>query len=125
MEIMNRYTILIADDDDRFRNSLAVALQPEGYNLIFAKDGLEAILKVTNNTVDIAVLDIKMPNVNGIEALIQIKKINPNIPVIMIGSESYERLKKLVLKLSAYAYFEKPFNLKKLLNTIKEVLKNE
>jgi len=100
--------ILICDDELGVRESLNLILE-DAYYLDFASTGNEAIEKVKSNTFDGLLLDIKMPEKDGLETLDEIRKISPDIKVIIVtGYQSVETASKAV-KLGAIDYITKPF----------------
>ena len=102
--------ILISDDDPSIRELLRLVLQGEGYNVIIASDGEEALEIVKKTPIDVAVLDIKMPRMNGIEVLKEIKTIDRGIEVIIItGFADFESLRKSMSEYGAFDYLLKPF----------------
>lgn len=100
--------ILICDDEEGVRESLNLILEDD-YNLEFACTGDEAIEKVKNAAYDGLLLDLKMPIKDGLETLEEIKKISPDLKVIIVtGYQSVETASKAV-KLGAMDYITKPF----------------
>ena len=76
-------TILLADDSKNIREYCRAALEEEGYRVVLARDGKDAVFAFRAQTPDLAILDICMPGVNGLEALERIKQIQPTVPVIL------------------------------------------
>ncbi len=102
--------ILISDDEPPIRELLKLVLQGEGYNVFIVSDGIEALEIVKKTPIDVAILDIKMPRLNGIEALKEIKTIDPSIEVIIItGFADFESLRKSMVEYGAFDYLLKPF----------------
>ena len=100
--------ILICDDEEGVRESLNLILEND-YNLDFASSGDQAIQKVSDNVYDGILLDIKMPVKDGLETLEEIRKIAPDVKVIIItGYQSVETASKAI-KLGAMDYITKPF----------------
>ena len=115
--------ILIVDDEKSARFFLAEALKDQEYNIDLAEDGYIGFEKSVKNKYDIILMDIKMPNMNGIEAIEAIKQVDPR-PVIIIISAflgAYE-IKK-AKKLGVFKCLYKPIKLKELLNTIQSAIK--
>jgi DNA-binding NtrC family response regulator len=106
--------ILIADDEDGIRFLLRELLTKEGYQVEESKDGEEAVAKVRQNDFDLAILDIKMPKLDGIEVLKQVKKSNPNLIVLMITAHGTQRIAINAIREGAYDYFSKPFDVDEL-----------
>ena len=114
--------ILVVDDEELIRNVIKEYLTIEGYNYLEASDGLEAIDMVRNNNIDLVILDIMMPNLDGMSACKEIKAIK-NIPVIMLSARSEEFDKLSGFNLGIDDYITKPFSPKELMARIKAVLK--
>lgn len=117
--------ILIVDDRLEEVGVLKDLFESKGYKVGMAKDGLEAIKKVRKNGFNIAIIDIKMPLINGVETLRKIKEIEPKLPVIMATGYSVEELIKEALKINAYTCLYKPFDLPEVLRIINEVRRGE
>jgi len=117
-------TILIVDDDMTHRNMLKTLLNKWGYTLSEADDGGTAIAMVEENPYDLILMDIKMIKVSGLVALVEIKKINPAIPIIIMTAFSSVDTAVQALKNGAYDYLTKPFDFEKLKITIKRSLEH-
>ncbi|HNY10995.1 MAG TPA: sigma-54 dependent transcriptional regulator, partial [Candidatus Wallbacteria bacterium] len=114
--------ILIVDDEKLLRWSLTTELKEMGFNVFsheLADDGLKT---VKENTIDVCILDIKLPDYSGIELLRKIKALQPDTYVIMITAFAEIETAIEALKLGAYDYLIKPFNLEKLKHLIKKAL---
>lgn len=103
------YTILIADDEAEIRNLLRLYLENEGYFVIEAKDGQQALDELKKNHVDLCILDIMMPGIDGFHVLQEIRKEN-NLPVLILSARDADSEKILGLNLGADDYLAKPFN---------------
>ncbi|MBO4863180.1 MAG: response regulator transcription factor [Eubacterium sp.] len=103
------YKILIADDEDEIRSLLGLYLENEGYNVIEAKDGAEAVLLLKEKKPDLAILDIMMPKMDGYQVLRKLRE-DSNIPVIILSAKDADSEKILGLNLGADDYLAKPFN---------------
>ena len=114
--------ILIADDEKLIRNVLKEYLLVENYHVFEANDGKEVLDIIRNNCIDLILLDIMMPNMDGFSALKEIKKEN-NIPVIVLSARKEEYDKLLGFDLGIDDYITKPFSPKEVMARIKEVLK--
>jgi len=95
-------------------------LQDEGYTTVLAQNGKECLEKVKNESPDLIVLDIRMPKMDGLEAIGNIIDINKNIPIII--NSAYSNYKDDFMSWAADAYVVKSYNLDELKTTIKEVL---
>lgn len=114
--------ILIADDEKLIRNVLKEYLLVENYHIFEANDGKEVLDIIRNNCIDLILLDIMMPNMDGFSALKEIKKEN-NIPVIVLSARKEEYDKLLGFDLGIDDYITKPFSPKEVMARIKAVLK--
>ncbi len=117
--------ILIVDDEESIRKVLATILEEEGYFVDTAKNGKEAIEKSEANFYNLALLDIRLPDMEGTELLTAMRKTTPKmIKVIMTGYPSLHNAVKAVNK-GADAYILKPFDIDDALRTIKEQLERQ
>ena len=111
--------ILVVDDEPDMCEMLSELLSDEGYKLETATNGKDAVKKVLGGSVDIVLLDIMMPGQDGIDTLRQIKDIRPKLPVVMITGFGTLSTDRNAMKLGAYDYIKKPFNI----DCIKEIIK--
>lgn len=103
------YQILIADDEKEIRELLRLYLENEKYQVIEARDGQEAFELLHQNKIDLCVLDIMMPKMDGYHLLRELRK-ESNIPVIILSAKDADSEKILGLNLGADDYIAKPFN---------------
>ena len=103
------YTILVADDEKEIRDLLRLYLEYEKYNVIKAKDGQQALDMLRSNKVDLCLLDIMMPNIDGYHVLQELRK-ESNMPVIILSAKDADSEKILGLILGEDDYISKPFN---------------
>lgn len=115
-------TILIVDDEVLIRNVIKEYLLNEGYKVLEAKDGFDALRVISNNKVDLIVLDIMMPKMDGFTCLSKIRKTK-NIPVIMLSARKEETDKLNSFDLGVDDYVTKPFSPKELVARVKAHLK--
>ena len=113
-------TILVVEDDKNQLLLYEQELSLEGYNIITAKDGLEAIKKVREQLPDLIIMDITMPKMNGIEAMGKILSEHKKIPVII--NTAYTSYKDDFMSWSADAYIIKSSDMKELKDKIKELI---
>ncbi len=114
--------ILVVDDEESIRDLLRLVLTGEGYSVVTANDGEEAIEYLEARRFDIVITDLVMPGVNGVEVLRAAKRIDPNYPVIVItGYPSVETVTELV-RLGAGDYLTKPFNIDVVRVTVAKLL---
>ena len=104
-----KYVILIADDEAEIRDLLRLYLENSGYDVLEAADGLEALEVLKKEHVDLAVLDVMMPRMNGLHVLKKIRETS-NIPVLVFSAKDADSDKILGLNLGADDYLTKPFN---------------
>jgi DNA-binding response OmpR family regulator len=103
------HTILIADDELEIRDLLRLYLEKEGYQVVEATDGLDALDKLNKLDIDLAVLDVMMPGLDGFRLLKKLRETN-NIPVMILSARIADSDKILGLDLGADDYLTKPFN---------------
>ena len=121
-EYRSGYRILIADDDVNVHQSLGTYFRREGYQLLSAYDGEEAIRHVRQSRPDMMLLDIMMPKMDGLVVCREIRKTS-NIPNIMLTAKGEEFDKLLGLELGADDYISKPFSPREVLARVKAVLR--
>ncbi len=114
--------ILIVDDDERVIQSIAGVLEDEGFQVVKAKSGEEAINVFQQEEPEVTLLDIWMPEMDGIEVLKRIKEIAPDCQVIMISGHATISTAMTSVKLGAFDFIEKPLSLDVLLQTIYRAL---
>ncbi|MBN1995194.1 MAG: response regulator transcription factor [Anaerolineae bacterium] len=114
--------ILIADDEARMRRFMQMNLELEGYRVIEASNGLEAINRVREDLPDLVLLDVMMPDLDGFETLHIIRETS-TVPVIMLTVRDEEEDKVKGLELGADDYVTKPFSPRELASRIKAVLR--
>ncbi|MCK5837186.1 MAG: sigma-54-dependent Fis family transcriptional regulator [Desulfobacula sp.] len=112
-------TILVIDDDDQLRISFCKLLKEENYAVISAASGEAGIEIVKENVLDLVILDMRLPGINGMETFKQIKKIDSKLPVIIITAYGTTQIAIEATKLGAYDYVLKPFDVVEMLNLIK------
>ncbi len=102
--------ILIVDDEPSIREALSGILIDEGFVPVNAETAEQAINILSVEEIDLVLLDIWMPGMDGVEALKQIKKIHPELPVIMISGHGTIETAVQATKIGAYDFFEKPLS---------------
>ena len=113
--------ILVVDDEAKIRAIIKEYAEFEGYTVVQAEDGMDAVEKVRSEDFDIIVMDIMMPRLDGYSACKEIKKIKP-IPVIMLSARGEEYDKLFGFEIGVDDYVVKPFSPKELMARIKAVL---
>lgn len=102
------YKILVADDETEIRDVLRLYLEKEGYEVVEAADGMEAVRLIKQEKIDLAILDIMMPGLDGYRVLRNVRE-ESNLPVLMLSAKSSDSDKILGLDLGADDYITKPF----------------
>ena len=110
--------ILVVDDEFEIVRLLHKFLSTKGYDVFTATSGAEAVEIVKKERPQIVLLDIIMPRMNGLEALQEIKKVDPEIGVIMVTAVMDEEMAKQAVDMGAYDYITKPIDLKYLETTV-------
>jgi DNA-binding NtrC family response regulator len=114
--------ILIVDDDKDLRFNLSSILKEEGHEVIAASDGKQALKVIAKSAPDLVLLDIKLPGMDGVELLQEIKRKWNNLPIIMLTATSDVKSAVKAMKLGAYDYITKPFDDEELILIIKKAL---
>lgn len=117
-----RYTLLVCDDDKLIVNSLALHLQKEGYEVLRAYNGLEALEVIKKQEVHLILLDVMMPKLDGLSTTLRIRQ-EKNIPIIILSAKSEDTDKIAGLNFGADDYITKPFNTFELLARVKSQLR--
>ncbi len=118
----SRALILVVDDEPRMTRFIRMNLELEGYRVIEAHNGLEALDKVRTNLPSLVILDVMMPELDGFETLKILREIS-NVPVIMLTVRADEEDKVRGLELGADDYVTKPFGARELTSRVKAVLR--
>lgn len=119
---MEQETILVVDDNREIVYSISELLKYEGYNTVNAYDGMEALKAVEENPIDLILLDVMMPRMNGLSALMKLRE-KYHIPVIILSAKTEESDKVSGLMLGADDYVEKPYNPVELIARVKAHLR--
>ncbi len=115
-------TILVVDDEKDILDLLEIYLTNDGYNILKASDGLEALDVVTKQVVDLVILDVMMPKLDGIQTCLKIRE-QRNMPIIMLSAKSQDMDKIMGLSTGADDYMSKPFNPLELMARVKSQLR--
>ncbi len=116
------YNILVCDDDPDIVSALRIYLESEGYGVLTASDGVEAVETAEREQVDLALLDVMMPRLDGIRAVAQLRQKH-NFPIILLTAKSEDADKILGLNMGADDYVTKPFNPVEVLARVKSQLR--
>ncbi len=114
--------ILIVDDDKSIRKTLRDILEFEKYEIDESPDGLDCIVKIKQNTYDVIIMDVKMPRMDGMEAIEKIQNISPDTPVVMISGHGNIDTAVEAVKKGAFDFIQKPPDLNRLLITLRNAL---
>ncbi|MDP1991991.1 MAG: sigma-54 dependent transcriptional regulator [Syntrophales bacterium] len=116
--------ILVVDDDESHRIMLRAVLKGEGYRVTEAADGTDAVKAVETDAFDLILMDIRMTNMDGIEALTEIRKISPLVPVLIMTAYASVKTAVEALKAGAFDYVTKPLDIEELKILIEKGLEN-
>jgi two-component system KDP operon response regulator KdpE len=122
MNSEKRYKILAVDDEQRMVRFIQLNLEQDGFQVITAYNGKEALEQVRTQLPDLILLDIMMPDINGFEVLRKIREVN-TVPVIMLTAKGEEDDRIQGLELGADDYITKPFSPRELVSRIRAVLR--
>ncbi len=120
-----KVTILVVDDEESILETLTGILEDEGYEVISASSGEGALNKFSETVPDVVLLDVWMPDMDGIETLKKIREKNSNASIIMISGHSNIDTAVHAIKLGAYDFLEKPLSLEKVLILIRRALEKQ
>ncbi len=113
--------ILVVDDEKNIRKTLTDILEDEGYNVLSATSGEEGLQLLEQNPVDLMLLDVKLPGMDGIEVLKQVRKLYPALDVIMISGHSTIKTAVQAVQMGAYNFLEKPLSLHKIIISARNI----
>ena len=116
------YTILICDDDADIINALEIYLRQDGYEIIKAMNGREAVDITENKSIHLILLDVMMPEMDGIQAAVKIRELS-NVPIIFLSAKSEDTDRILGLNMGGDDYVTKPFNPVELMARVKAALR--
>jgi two-component system KDP operon response regulator KdpE len=117
-------TILIVDDEPAIRRFLRTSLAAQGYSIAEASTGREALAALTRESADVIVLDLGLPDIDGMDVLRTIRSSGATVPIIVLSSRTDERGKVAALDLGADDYVTKPFGIDELLARIRAALRH-
>lgn len=116
------FTVLVVDDEEGIRQSLGDILEDEGYEIISAENGRDALSIIETDSPDLVFLDIWLPDRDGIEILEEIRTKKPTLPVVMISGHATIDLAVKATRIGAYDFLEKPLSLDRVLLTAQRAL---
>ena len=118
---MNEY-VLVVDDDREIVGAIAILLEKEGYRVLRAYDGLEALERIAEQPVQLILIDVMMPRMDGLSAVMKIRE-RRNLPIIVLSAKSEDTDKILGLSMGADDYVTKPFNPQELVARVRSHLR--
>ena len=118
-------TVLIVDDEAGMRAVLSNLLEKQGYTILTGEDGKEAIEIIQKSRVEVVLLDIHLPDIDGVEVLRQIKRIDENLPVIMCSGLDDVEFAVGAMKFGAFDYIRKPFKNEEVIEKIERALRTQ
>ena len=122
MPDMNKKTILVVDDDHEIVRAITITLEREGYHVLNAYDGLQALDCVTSREVHLIIIDVMMPKLDGLSAVMKIRE-KKNLPIIILSAKTEDADKVMGLNVGADDYITKPFNSLELIARVKSQLR--
>ena len=122
---MNEFKVMLVDDEKDFLDTLCKRLTKRKLDVTSANSGREAIAKIQEFPVDVVVLDVRMPGMNGIETLKEIKKIKPSVEVIMLTAHADVQVAIEGMELGAFDYLMKPMEIDDLLYKLQDAYKKK
>ena len=122
---MSREEILIVDDEKNIRSSLEGILKDEGYRVRGVPTGEELLKQVAQGAPDLVILDVWLPGMDGLQALEEVKRVHPELPVIMISGHSTVETAVKATRLGAYDFIEKPLSLEKTILAVRNALEHQ
>ncbi|NIR66290.1 MAG: response regulator, partial [Aliifodinibius sp.] len=122
MKDNKRYTILVVDDEKRMVRFIRLNLETDGFQVITAYNGMQALDQVRTQLPDLVLLDVMMPDLDGFEVLRRIREAS-SVPVIMLTAKGEEDDRVLGLEIGADDYITKPFSPRELVSRVRAVLR--
>ena len=123
---MNDVTVLLVDDEPNLRRVLGAVLEADGYRVISADCGRDALKKAkAESSLDLVITDYLMPDLNGLQVLDGIRKLHPSVKSLVVSGHGTVRSAVEAMRLGAFDYITKPFDVDQVKATVKRVLKSE
>lgn len=124
MDSNHKISILVADDDSDILLYFRAIFKDPRYQIHLASSGFEALEKAKKNKIELAFIDVNMPEIDGLETLVRWKKIQPATQIVIISSYSDQNLVRRAIKEGAYTYLFKPLNKMEIFSVTVKCLKN-
>lgn len=120
-------TVLVVDDEDHVRHVTELMLTQFGLDVVGAQDGMEAveIVRDRGEGIDLVVMDLTMPRMTGEEAFLEMKKIRPNIKVVMTSGYNEADSSSNLKTQEIFEFLQKPFDLEKLIGTVRKAVEGD
>src|SRR6266566_3736261 len=119
------HVILVIEDDPSITMGLELNLRAEGYQVLLAHDGEEGLEKAREEGIDLVILDVMLPGLNGFEVLRTLRRSGHTVPVLMLSARGAEIDKVMGLELGAEDYVTKPFGVAELMARVRAVLRRD
>ena len=116
-------TLLITDDDVGFRETLRDVFEPEGFRTVLAEDGLEAFKIVKTEPVHLALLDMHMPRIDGVETIRLVHQLRPELPCILLSAALDEMIVKAAKEVLAFSVLAKPCSRQQITSIVRQALR--
>jgi DNA-binding response OmpR family regulator len=116
-------TILLVDDEESIQKLLAYPLEREGYRVVQARDGEEALARFAEGAVDLVVLDLMLPKLGGLEVCRRMREAESAVPIIMLTARGDEVDKVVGLEIGADDYITKPFSIREFMSRVRALLR--
>ena len=120
---MKQSSILVVDDERSVTDMLTENLKEEGYRCVTAATGEEALKKISENNIDLMILDLKLPGISGIDVLKEVRAVHPEVPVIIVTAAGDAQTAVEAMKIGAIDYITKPFELERVNDSVSLALK--
>ena len=123
VRVADPVTVLLVDDEDSVQKLLAFPLEREGFRVVQARDGEEALERFRSEDVDLVVLDLMLPKLSGLEVCRRMRGRGSSVPIIMLTARGDEVDKVLGLELGADDYITKPFSIREFMSRVRALLR--
>jgi len=117
--------ILIVEDDEEMKALLRDVIEEEGHKTDSVNNGSEAFRKLVKQSFDLIITDIRMPGLTGLDILPGMRKLHPEVPIVVITAFGSEEIQRKALERGANAYLEKPIHFQKLRNLIQDMFSKQ
>jgi DNA-binding response OmpR family regulator len=119
---MSKPTVVIIDDDRSFVEAVSILLERRGYRAVGAFNGREGLARLQNNHVDLGIIDVRLPDISGIEIAKEIRRTGAAPPIILISSDHRSEVSQACREAGARLFLPKPIGPAELLNAISDIL---